>query len=210
MAEPIQAVIFDIGNVLIEWQPERFYDAEIGEDRRRAMFAEVDLHGMNDKIDLGGPFKETIYETAEMYPSWCTEIQMWYDNWIKLASPVIGPSVALLRTLRSKGIPVYALTNFGIESFDYAETQYPFLGEFDRRYISGHMRMIKPDPTIYQMVEDDCGLPPESLLFADDRADNIAAAQARDWKAHLFEGPKGWAQALVDHGMLAPSELPKV
>lgn len=207
MADPIQAVIFDIGNVLIEWLPERHYDAVIGEDRRRAMFAEVDLHGMNDKIDLGGPFKETIFETAEQFPEWRDEIQMWHRDWIKLASPVIDRSVALLRTLRSKGVPVYALTNFGIESFDYAETHYPFLGEFDRRYISGHMQVIKPDPRIYEMVEQDCGLPPASLLFADDRADNIDAARARGWQAHLFEGPGGWAEALVAHGVLTQSDV---
>lgn len=202
----IEAVIFDIGNVLIEWQPERFYDSAIGEERRKAMFAEVDLHGMNDKIDLGGPFRETIYGAAEDYPDWRDEIHMWHDHWIKMASPVIDRSVALLRAIRSKGVPVFALTNFGIESFDYAETQYPFLGEFDRRYISGHMKVIKPDVEIYRMVEEDCGVAPSALLFADDRADNIAAAEARGWNAHLFDGPDGWAKSLVDHGVLTAAE----
>ena len=69
-----QAVIFDIGNVLIEWQPERFYDAEVGETRRREMFAAVDLHGMNDRVDLGADFRQTIYDCAEQYPDWCDEI----------------------------------------------------------------------------------------------------------------------------------------
>lgn len=203
----IQAVIFDIGNVLIEWQPERFYDRTIGVDRRKAMFSEVDLHGMNDKIDLGGPFKSTIYEAAEAYPKWKSEIHMWHDNWIELAAPVIDKSVEILRTLRENKIPVFALSNFGIESFEYAETQYPFLGEFDRRYISGHMEVIKPDPTIYEMVEKDCGLPPDSLLFADDRSDNVDAARARGWKAHLFENADGWADALVEHGVLKKSDF---
>jgi 2-haloacid dehalogenase len=87
MSRTIEAVIFDIGNVLIEWQPERYYDGTIGEERRRAMFAEVDLHGMNDRIDLGENFRDVIYETAEVYPHWRAEIRDWYDNWIKLASP---------------------------------------------------------------------------------------------------------------------------
>jgi 2-haloacid dehalogenase len=132
MSTDIEAVIFDIGNVLIEWQPERYYDATIGEDRRRAMFAEVDLHGMNDRVDLGEGFREVIYETAEAYPQWRAEIRDWHDNWIKLATPAIPHSVQLLRTLRAKGVPVFALTNFGIESFAYAQTQYDFLNEFDR------------------------------------------------------------------------------
>ncbi|MFP4045334.1 MAG: HAD family phosphatase, partial [Rhodosalinus sp.] len=83
------AVIFDIGNVLIEWQPERFYDAEIGEARRRAMFAAVDLHGMNDEVDRGADFRETIYATAERHPEFRDEIRMWHDRWIELAQPVI-------------------------------------------------------------------------------------------------------------------------
>lgn len=202
----IKAVIFDIGNVLIEWQPERFYDGAIGEERRRAMFADVDLHAMNDKIDLGAPFKETIYEAAEAYPEWRAEIRMWHDHWIEMATPTIEHSVKLLRALRTKGVPVFALTNFGIESFAYAETIYSYLGEFDRRYISGHMKVIKPDPVIYQMVEDDCAISPSELLFADDRGDNIDIARARGWNAHLFEGPQGWADCLVTHGLLTAQE----
>ncbi len=201
-----EAVIFDIGNVLIEWQPERFYDRVIGADRRRAMFSEVDLHGMNDKVDLGGHFTETIYGTAEEYPEWRTEIRMWHDHWIELASPAIDHSVRLKSALRAKGIPVFSLTNFGIQSFDYAATQYPFLAEFDRQYISGHMKVIKPDPEIYRMVEADCGIDPTALLFADDRPDNIAMAASRGWQTHLFDGPQGWADALVTHGLLTPQE----
>lgn len=201
-----QAVVFDIGNVLIEWQPERFYDAEIGQDRRRAMFSQVDLHGMNDRVDLGGHFTETIYGTAETYPEWRKEIRMWHDRWIELATPAIDHSVRLMRALRAKAIPVFSLTNFGIQSYDHAATFYPFLREFDRDYISGHMQVIKPDPKIYEMVESDCGISPEALIFTDDRADNIAMAASRGWQTHLFEGSQGWADRLVSAGLLAPDE----
>ncbi|WP_138468419.1 HAD-IA family hydrolase [Poseidonocella sp. HB161398] len=202
----VDAVIFDIGNVLIEWQPERYYDRVAGEARRREMFAAVDLHAMNDRVDRGEDFTATIYETAEAHPAFRAEIRQWHDNWIELASPEIPRSVRLLRALRAKGVPVFALTNFGIGSFDYAATQYPFLGEFDRRYISGHMKVIKPDPRIYEMVEEDCGLAPGRLLFADDRADNIAAAAARGWQVHHFTGPEGWAETLVAKGLLSAAE----
>ena len=201
-----KAVIFDIGNVLIEWQPERFYDAAIGEDRRRAMFAEVDLHAMNDKVDLGEHFTDTIYATAEAYPKWRAEIRMWHDRWIEMASPVIDHSVRLMGALQTKGVPVFSLTNFGIQSYDYAAGFYPFLRQFDRDYISGHMGVIKPDAQIYQMVEDSCGVAPEALIFTDDRADNIAAAAARGWQTHLFEGPQGWADRLVTAGLLTAEE----
>lgn len=203
---PVEAVIFDIGNVLIEWQPERFYDAEIGEDRRREMFAQVDLHGMNELVDLGSPFRDTVYRTADRYPDWSPEIRMWHDRWIELATPVIPHSLRLLRALRSNGVPVFALTNFGVDSFAFAETCYPFLAEFDRRYISGHMQMTKPSTEIYAMVETDSGVPPDRLLFADDRPDNITAAASRGWHTHLFEHPQGWADRLVSEGLLTRSE----
>jgi len=201
-----KAVIFDIGNVLIEWQPERFYDSVIGPDRRRAMFAQVDLHGMNDKVDMGQHFTDTIYATAEGYPQWRDEIRMWHDRWIEMATPAIDHSVRLMGALQARGIPVFSLTNFGIQSYDYAAGHYPFLRAFDRDFISGHMGVIKPDPRIYAMVEEGSGLAPSELMFTDDRPDNIAAATARGWQTHLFEGPQGWADRLVAAGLLTAEE----
>ena len=175
-------------------------------ERRQALFSEVDLQGMNERIDLGAPFTETIYGAAEEYPGWRDEIRIWHDRWIEMTSPAIDHSVRLQRALRKNGVPVFALSNFGIESFDIAAAQYPFLDEFDRRYISGHMKVIKPDPTIYEMVEVDSGIAPEALLFADDRANNIDVAASRGWQTHLFQNAKGWAEALVSHGLLSAQE----
>jgi 2-haloacid dehalogenase len=202
----IDAVVFDIGNVLIEWQPERHYDRVIGETRRREMFAAVDLHAMNDGVDRGEHFPTKVSKTAAAYPEFAAEIQRWHDDWLHMASPEIPHSVRLLRALRAKGIPVFALSNFGVETFALACETYPFLNEFDQRYISGHMGVIKPDPKIYQMLEDDCGLYPDRLLFTDDRADNIAAADARGWKTHLFTGADGWAAKLIELGLLTEQE----
>lgn len=205
MLQP-QAVIFDIGNVLTRWQPEAFYDRVIGPDRRQALFAAVDLHRMNDIVDEGALFRETIYDWADGHPEWTPEIRLWYDRWIELASPRIEGSIALQRALRAKGVPVFALTNFGRYSFAEALPKMDFLMDFDRRYVSGEMGVIKPDPLIYQMVEDDCGLPPESLLFTDDRADNITAAARRGWRTHQFESWQGWAARLVAEGLLTKQE----
>ena len=201
-----RAVIFDIGNVLISWRPENYYDRVYGADRRRALFAEVDLHGMNERVDRGEPFRDVIYETADLYPEWRAEIRDWHDNWIELASPVIPHSVTLLRRLRAKGVPVHCLTNFGVESYAYAQTQFDFLNEFDMEFVSGRLRVTKPDPRIYEMVEAGLGLAPGALLFADDRPENVAAAEARGWQAHLFDGPAGWAERLVAAGLLTASE----
>lgn len=198
----VAAVIFDIGNVLIEWQPERHYDRAIGEARRREVFASVDLHAMNDRVDQGENFRDMVVECAAASPDFHDEIMLWHDDWLHMASPAIPHSVKLLRALRARNVPVFALSNFGIETFELALPEYPFLGDFDRSYISGHMGLTKPDQQIYAMVEADCGLAPKTLLFADDRADNIAAATARGWQTHLFDGPGGWAQRLVSEGLL--------
>jgi len=199
---PIQAVVFDIGNVLIEWQPERFFDGVIGAERRRAMFAAIDLHSMNDRSDMGENFHDLMAETIATYPDWEAELAIWRDRWIDMASPAIDHSARLLRALKAQDVPVFALSNFGIQTFDMAKPVYPVLSEFDRSYISGHMGVIKPDPVIYQMVEEDCGIAPEGLLFADDRLDNIAAARKRGWQTHVFTTPDGFAKRLVDEGLL--------
>ena len=200
------AVIFDIGNVLTRWQPEAFYDRVIGEDRRRALFAAVDLHAMNDVVDAGGLFRETIYEWAARTPKWAPEIRMWYDRWIELASPRIEGSIALLRALRKNGVQVFSLTNFGSYSYAEARPQMDFLSEFDREYVSGRMGVIKPAARIYEMVEQDCGIAPNRLLFTDDKAENITAAARRGWRTHQFETWQGWAQRLVAEGLLTKVE----
>lgn len=198
----IEAVVFDIGNVLIEWQPERFFDGHIGPEARARMFAEIDLHGMNEAVDRGAPFRETIYDWAARYPAWEANIRLWHDRWIDMAAPVIARSVRLMRALQARGVPVFALTNFGDETYAHAEPHYPFLRDFDRAFISGRLKVTKPDPEIYAIVERESGLAPGALLFTDDRAENIAVAAARGWGTHLFEGSDGWAARLVAEGLL--------
>jgi 2-haloacid dehalogenase len=201
-----EAVVFDIGNVLTRWQPEAFYDRVIGEDRRRAFFAAVDLHGMNALVDNGALFRETIYDWADDHPDWAPEIRMWYDRWVELASPRIEGSIALLRALRRKAVPVFALTNFGSYAYDEARGKLDFLNEFDREYVSGRLFVSKPDPEIFRLVEEDCGIAPDRLIFVDDKAENITAAARRGWRTHQFESWEGWAERLVAEGLLTRGE----
>ena len=201
-----EAVVFDIGNVLIEWNPERFYDARLGPETRRRMWAETGIEAMNLSVDAGAPFRPTVEAHAARHPAWSEQILWWYDHWIEMASPRIEGSIALLRALRAKGIPVFALTNFGDDSFTYAQTQYDFLAEFDRAYVSARMGVIKPDPEIYLRLQADCGIAPQRLIFADDKIENIDAARALGWKAHHFTDWQGWAGRLVAEGLLSANE----
>ena len=203
MTETPRAVIFDIGNVLIRWHPERVYAQMLTPDALVRFLAEVDPHAMNDRIDRGAPFRETVMAEAVRHPEWSAMIRLWHDRWLDMASPAIEDSVTILRDLRAAGVPCFALSNFGVETFALAETVYPFLAEFDRRYISGHLRMAKPDAEIYAAVEADCGLPPGSLFFTDDREDNIAAAAMRGWQVHRFTSPQALRGELVRRALLA-------
>lgn len=202
----IEAVVFDIGNVLIEWNPERAFDEMIGPERRRAFFDAVPLHARNDRVDAGENFHLVWQQAAQEFPDWAPEIALWRDNWLRLASPAINRSVRLLRALRARRVPVFALTNFGVETWQMALPEYPFLAEFDRHFISAELKLIKPDPAIYAVLETESGVSANKLLFTDDRQDNINAAAARGWHVHLFDGAAGWAARLVDEGLLTKEE----
>ena len=80
MPRKIEAVVFDIGNVLIEWQPERFYDTVMSVEDRKKMFETIDLHRMNDLVDRGANWKDTVYATAEDYPEYRDMIRLWHDQ----------------------------------------------------------------------------------------------------------------------------------
>jgi 2-haloacid dehalogenase len=203
---PIQTVVFDIGNVLLEWNPNRMFDAAIGEERRRALFEQVDLPAMNLDVDRGAPFKASVDTMAAKHPEWAAEIQFWHDRWLDMASPAIDRSVRLMRALQAKGVPVVSLTNFGIDTYAMAAEHYGFLNEFDTDFISGHMQVIKPDPKIYEMLEAKLGLSGDALIFTDDSEANIAAAAARGWRTHHFTGPQGWADRLVAEGLLTEED----
>ncbi|MDF1802448.1 HAD family phosphatase [Thalassovita sp.] len=203
----IGAVVWDIGKVLIEYDPQRFYDGVIGPERRRALFDAVDLERYNLRVDAGESLQDTLAECAGAHPEFAAEIMLFADRWVEMASPEIPGSVRLLKALKARGVPVLALSNFGVETFEIARARYPFLDLFDRRYVSGQMRMIKPDPAFYEALEIDSGYAPQRLLFTDDRPENIAAAAARGWQTHLFQSPEDWAECLMGHGLLKKEDL---
>ncbi|GLQ35633.1 haloacid dehalogenase [Amylibacter marinus] len=205
---PIQAVIFDIGNVLIEWDPHRFYDSQIGAQARARFFTDTDIMAVHQRIDAGAPFQATVADLAARHPQWAGEIGLWYSHWNDMAGPTIEGSVALNRALRARGIATFALTNFNAEALAISDQKFPYLKEFDQRFVSGDLRLIKPDPKIYAHVEMALGLPVQDLLFVDDRPENIAAAQARGWRGHVFTDAQAWAECLVAHGLLNPEECP--
>ena len=204
----IEAVIFDIGNVLVEWHPERPFDRLLGEARRKELFAKVDFMGMNDRSDLGTQsMADGVAELAQTHPEDAEDIKLWAEHWLEMLAPDLPLSAHVLRALRSKGMAVHALSNFGDATFDLAESRYPVLKEFDQRFISARLNMMKPDDALYAYVETELNLKGEALYFIDDRDDNIAAAAARGWNTHLFTTSEKLAADLVSKGLLSQAEI---
>jgi len=203
---PIDAVVFDIGNVLVEWHPARPFDRVMGQARREALFARVDFAAMNERSDLGEDLGDLIAELVAQHPEDRDDILLWQKLWLEMLAPDLPRSARLLRVLRTRGMPVFALSNFGVPTLVLADQRYPVLTEFDTRFISGELRLAKPDPAIYAHVEAETGVAPERLLFIDDRPENIAAAQARGWQGHLFETEAGLANRLVAEGLLSAED----
>lgn len=196
------AVVFDIGNVLLTWDPEGYYDRAIGRIARTRLFREVPLHEMNAAIDAGAPWHRTVEDMAQSHLRWRRDILAWRDHWDEMAGPLIEGSVALQRALRRRDVPVFALTNFGRETFEYARRLHPALTEFDGAVVSGQVGALKPDPAIFKVLEDRSGIAPGKLLLIDDRRENVEAAEARGWQTHLFEGAEGLERRLVEEGLL--------
>ncbi|HEU0221919.1 MAG TPA: HAD-IA family hydrolase [Paracoccaceae bacterium] len=204
-----QAVVFDIGNVLVEWHPERLYERLIPDAAARAaFFAETAIEEMNLAVDRGAPFRDHIYAHAAKHGSRGALVRAWHDCWPEMFSPAIPGSIELLRLLRRRGVKLLALTNFGAESFELACTIYPVLSEFDIAIVSGREGTVKPEPRIYEILEERTGLAGPELFFTDDKPENIAAARRRGWQGHVFRNPPALALELVERGLLAPHEMP--
>ncbi len=198
----IKAVVWDIGNVLGVWDPEGYYDRRLGAEGRAAFFVETGIEAVNLEVDRGAPARETLYAHAEAHPRWADEIRLWIDDWAEMFREPVPGSADLFAEVKATGIAMLALSNFGAETFEIAKELHPVLKEFDEAYVSAHLKLIKPDPAIYAALETGSGLSGDALIFADDKAENIAAAEARGWKGHLFDGASGWRARLQAEGLL--------
>lgn len=200
----VKAVVWDIGNVIGYWEPEQYYDARFGEARRKRFFAETGIEAVNEKLDLGASARETLAAHAEKHPEFAEEIRLWFDDWAEMFARPVPGSAEIFADVKAAGVRVLALSNFWAETFVIAKGLHPVLQEFDQEFVSAHLGLIKPDPAIYAALEDGTGLAGGDLIFADDKVENVAAAEARGWKGHVFDGAEGWRARLVAEGVLAP------
>ncbi len=183
-------VVFDVGQVLIEWDPRHLYrDLFDGyEDLMEDFLTAVCSPAWNMEQDRGRPWAEAVALLAAEHPD-CAELIRAYDEqWEQMVPGPIPGTPEILATLKARGVPVYAITNFSADKFALSQKRFDFLNSFDGIVVSGVEKVIKPDPKIYHILFDRYGLDPKSCLFIDDNADNIETARAVGMTAHHFVG----------------------
>jgi 2-haloacid dehalogenase len=196
-------VVFDIGNVLLRWDPRNLYRPVFDDEERMERFLTTAL-GMDfvSHTDIVEDFAGAIEARAKAFPEFALELRMFRERWIETVGGPIEENVALLRRLRASGKPVYALSNFARDTFALAERDYDFLSEFDHRVISGHVGAVKPDPRIYEILFERVGRRPRELVFIDDSIANVRASEALGMAAIHFRPGMNLESELIGHGAL--------
>jgi HAD superfamily hydrolase (TIGR01509 family) len=196
-------VVFDIGNVLLRWDPRHLYRKVFDDEERMERFLATALAmDFVSHTDVVEDFAAAVEARAKGFPEFAKEIRMFHERWIETLGGPIEENVALLRRLRESGKPVYALSNFARETFALAERDHDFLREFDDRVISGHVGVVKPDPRIYEILFERVRRQPGDLLFIDDSLRNIEAARALGMPAVHFRPGVDLERELAARGAL--------
>ena len=186
----IKAVVFDLGGVLIDWDPRYLYRKLLADEAAVEEFlATVCTPEWNAEQDRGRPFAEGVAELAERHPAHAAAIAAYADRWEEMLGGAIGGTVELLGELRAAGMPLYALTNWSAETFVIARRRFEFLSWFDGVLVSGEERLVKPDPAFFRLLLDRFGLAPEATFYVDDAEANVAAARDLGLDAVRFTGP---------------------
>lgn len=184
----IEAVIFDVGNVLYGWDPDSFLVRQIADDEARMRFVDdVGLWQWHDSLDAGRPYAEAAAELSEKFPEYAHLIAAWSD---RFGETITGPMPgvhAVVEALDDRGVPLYAITNFSADFWPpFHERERAFFRRFRDIVVSGEVKLLKPDPAIYYLALDRFGLRPGDALFVDDRLINVEAAEAIGMPSHLF------------------------
>jgi 2-haloacid dehalogenase len=196
-------VVFDVGAVLIDWDPENLYRKLIPDDAERDYFlTHITPRIWNAHQDLGLTWPEAIEKRISIYPEYADLIRAYYDRWPEMVKGAIAGTVAIKAKLREGGIPVYAITNFNQDTWRLSQKLWPFLTEFDGIIVSGEEKMLKPDPAIYTLLCQRYNLNPADCLFIDDVPANVAGAKSAGMDAHLFTTPEALAQTLETYPQL--------
>ena len=200
----IEAVVWDIGRVLVEWDLARIYrDAIPDESERQRFVAEVVTEQWHMQHDSGVPFAAMVAARQAEFPQYASLIALYASDWLEsLPGPVAGTHELITR-LAARGVPQYAITNFGVEAWDMFRPTFPILDHMRDIVVSGVEKLVKPGEAIFGLAVQRFARAPESMLFIDDSAANIDTARQLGWQTHHFTGDAAALEAdMVKLGLL--------
>jgi 2-haloacid dehalogenase len=200
----VTSVVFDLGGVLIDWDPRHLYRKLFDGDEEKVQWfldevCTFEWHA--DTHDVGVPFAESCAHRAAMFPEHADLVLAWQRQ-DEMIGGAIEPTVAVLHEVHDARISTYVLSNWEAEGWDRRLGQFEFLSWFDGIVISGQEQVRKPDPEIFRRLLDRFTLVPQAVLFVDDVVANTDTAASLGMQTHLFRSAAGLRQALVDHGLL--------
>ncbi|WP_159728516.1 HAD family phosphatase [Methylosinus sp. Ce-a6] len=199
----VTTVVFDVGNVLVDWNPRHLYrklfdDAEAME----RFLGEICTTDWNLELDRGRPFAEAVDELVTRFPDFAEAIRAYDARWSEMVAGPIAGSVALLERLAERETPLYALTNFSDEKFVETYERFVFFRRFAGVVVSGRVKLLKPDPAIYRLLLETYGLDPAECFFIDDSAANVEGARNVGMHAARFESPEQVERELMELALL--------
>lgn len=203
----IKAVVFDLGGVLFDWNPEYLYAELIPDPSQRRWFLEQVCNGeWNHQQDAGRPLEEATRELVGKHPEHAGWIEAYYGQWPRSLRGTLPDGVALRDRIEASGLALFALTNWASETFAYTRRHYPLLDRFVDIVVSGEEGITKPDQAIYALMHARMqvhlpGLEPGQVVFIDDVERNVVAAQRFGWQAVLHRDGDTTAQAMQALGM---------
>ncbi|MGH8869991.1 MAG: HAD family hydrolase [Actinomycetes bacterium] len=202
MSRP-SAVVFDIGNVLLTWDPRRLYRRLLPDEEAVEHFlTTVCTLEWNSAQDAGRPWAEGVATLVAEHPEHRDLIEAYDTRWEDMVGGPIEGSVAVLDELRTAGVPVFAITNFSVEKFSVTRSRFDFLGWFGDIVLSGEEGVVKPDPEIFRRALARFAVKAEEAVFVDDTPVNVEAAAALGMTGLHFTDPAGMRRAFVRLGLL--------
>ncbi|PSL04023.1 2-haloacid dehalogenase [Haloactinopolyspora alba] len=196
-------VVFDLGGVLVDWDPRYLYRSLLADDDAVESFlAEVTTPEWNAAQDAGRSWDDAVAALTAQHPNHAELIAAYHHRWTETIGGQIDGTVDLLRELRDTGVGLYALTNWSDEKFPHAEERFDWLSWFEGIVVSGREGLVKPDARIFRVLLDRYGLDPSVSVFIDDNPANVEAARELGFTALRFTGSQQLAGSLAELGLV--------